>query len=230
MSHSHTRPGQRAATRVCAPRLGVRQRQNSTREHTHHEHTTSRGLAAAGLLVTGLAGACPPAPPPRPSAPEWKTERGIVIECQGDAHGVQVWTSVYENQRYGNTVQVVIGDPDDGNGNSRNTDDEVPRRRRREGVASRSTASGPWSRAPPCATAHAPRSTRSTTTPASSSRPAASTASCGPTWSRPYAGKTVPLDLRHRLLLRPRGQEDPDHLSARESRARVAAGDRDVGS
>ena len=84
---------------------------------------TSRGLAVIGALVAGLAGPLfsgnvAQADP----APAWKSERGIVIECAGDAHGVQVWTSVYENQRYGNTVQVVIGDPDDGNGNSRNTD------------------------------------------------------------------------------------------------------------
>ena len=63
-------------------------------------------------------------PAAQAAAPEWKRERGIVIECAGDAHGVQVWTSVYENQRYGNTVQVVIGDPDDGNGSLRNTDEK----------------------------------------------------------------------------------------------------------
>jgi hypothetical protein len=82
---------------------------------------TSRGLAAAGLLATALAGVVT-GPAAQAAAPEWKSERGIVIECAGDAHGIQVWTSVYENQRYGNTVQVVIGDPDDGNGASKNSD------------------------------------------------------------------------------------------------------------
>jgi len=81
--------------------------------------TTSLGLAAAGLLTTVLAGA----PAAQAASPEWKTERGIVLECQGEAHGLRVWTSVYENQRYGNVVQVVIGDPDDGNGSSKNTDE-----------------------------------------------------------------------------------------------------------
>jgi hypothetical protein len=85
---------------------------------------TSRGFAAAGLLATALAGAVITTGAAHAAAPEWKTERGIVIECAGDAHGVQVWTSVYENHRYGNTLQVVIGGPDDGNGNSRQTEDK----------------------------------------------------------------------------------------------------------
>ena len=81
--------------------------------------TTSLGLAAAGLLATTLTGGSAHA-----ASPEWKSQRGIVLECQGEAHGLQVWTSVYENQRYGNVVQVVIGDPDDGNGSSKNTDEK----------------------------------------------------------------------------------------------------------
>ena len=84
----------------------------------------SRGLVAAGLLAGALTGAVSTGTPAQAAAPEWKSERGIVIECRGDAHGVQVWTSVYENQRYGNTVQVVIGGPDDGNGNSKNSDEK----------------------------------------------------------------------------------------------------------
>jgi hypothetical protein len=85
---------------------------------------TSRGLAAAGLLATAFVGAVATTGAAQAAAPEWKKERGVVIECQGDKHGVQVWTSVYENQRYGNTVQVVIGDPDAGNGNLRETDEK----------------------------------------------------------------------------------------------------------
>ena len=81
---------------------------------------TSLGLTASGLLATVFLGV----PAAHAASPEWKSERGIVIECTGDAHGIQVWTSVYENQRYGNTVQVVIGDPDDGNGASKNSDDK----------------------------------------------------------------------------------------------------------
>ena len=84
---------------------------------------TSRGVAAVGLLATALVGGIATTGTAHAVAPEWKSERGIVIECTGDAHGVQIWTSVYENQRYGNTVQVVIGDPDDGNGNLRETEE-----------------------------------------------------------------------------------------------------------
>ncbi len=84
--------------------------------------TTSRGLAAAGLLATALTGAVVTSAPAH-AGPGWERERGIVIECTGKAQGVRVWTSVYENRPYGNTVQVVIGDPDDGNGNLRNTDE-----------------------------------------------------------------------------------------------------------
>jgi len=82
--------------------------------------TTSLGLAAAGILATALAGA----PAAQAASPEWTTERGIVLECQGEAHGLRVWTSVYENQRYGNVVQVVIGDPDDGHGSSKDTEEK----------------------------------------------------------------------------------------------------------
>ena len=83
---------------------------------------TRRGLAAAIATLAGLASTVLGATAARAeTAPTWKSERGIVVECAGHAHGVQVWTSVYENQRYGNTVQVVIGDPDAGHGSSRNT-------------------------------------------------------------------------------------------------------------
>jgi hypothetical protein len=84
--------------------------------------TTSRGLAV-GLLAAALASVIGPTAA-QAAAPKWRAERGIVIECQGDEHGVQVWTSVYENQRFGNTVQVVVGDPEDGNGSQRSTDEK----------------------------------------------------------------------------------------------------------
>jgi hypothetical protein len=134
--------------------------------------TNSLGLAAAGLLATALAGA----PAAQAASPEWKTERGIVLECHGEAHGLQVWTSVYENQRYGNVVQVVIGDPDDGHGNSKDTDEKFLV----DGVVKASVkVDGKRALVEGAAERHGPRrrSTRSTRTPASSSRPAASTAS-----------------------------------------------------
>jgi hypothetical protein len=86
---------------------------------------TSLGLAAAGLLATIVSGVVPGGAAAQAASPEWKTERGNVLECQGEAHGLRVWTSVYENHRYGNVVQVVIGDPDDGKGNSKHTDEKL---------------------------------------------------------------------------------------------------------
>ena len=82
----------------------------------------TRGLAAAGLLASALVGAT--ASSASADTPQWERERGIVLECTGHAHGVQVYASLYENQRYGNTLQVVLGDPDDGNGASKETDDK----------------------------------------------------------------------------------------------------------
>jgi hypothetical protein len=79
---------------------------------------------AVGALATTLTGLVSTGTAAEAAAPQWKTERGIVVECTGATHGVQIWTSVYDNHRYGNTVQVVIGDPDDGNGNVRSTDEK----------------------------------------------------------------------------------------------------------
>jgi hypothetical protein len=46
-------------------------------------------------------------------------ERGIVLECQGEAGGLEAYASLYENNRYGNVLQVVLGGPDSGNGRSK---------------------------------------------------------------------------------------------------------------
>ena len=88
--------------------------------------TTSRGLATAGLaaafVASALVGISASGSAAFADTPQWERERGIVLECVGDAHGVQVYASLYENSRYGNTLQVVLGDPDDGNGASKETD------------------------------------------------------------------------------------------------------------
>lgn len=47
-------------------------------------------------------------------APSVETERGIVLEGTGSWQGQDVMVTVYENQRYGNSVQLVVGDPDAG--------------------------------------------------------------------------------------------------------------------
>jgi hypothetical protein len=82
--------------------------------------TTARGLAAAGLLATTLTGVVAIGAPAH--AAEWKSERGNVVECQGRKAGTTVRTTVYENHRYGNTVQVVIGSPESDVRGTRNTD------------------------------------------------------------------------------------------------------------
>lgn len=90
--------------------------------HTRH---LSRSLAAA-LLIGGLAtgGAALAADTssgqrtttqPRTAEAETPTsttqEQGLVIEAAGSAHGVDVQVYLYENQRYGNSLQVVL-DPE----------------------------------------------------------------------------------------------------------------------
>jgi len=44
--------------------------------------------------------------------PTTTNEKGILLECSGTWKGEDVYASVYENETYGNTVQVVIGDGD----------------------------------------------------------------------------------------------------------------------
>jgi hypothetical protein len=44
-------------------------------------------------------------------------ERGIVLECSGEADGLAVYASLYENDKYGNVLQVVLGED---NGRSKN--------------------------------------------------------------------------------------------------------------
>jgi hypothetical protein len=84
--------------------------------------TTARGLAAAGLLATTITGVVAIGAPAQ--AAEWKTERGIVVECQGRKAGTTVRTYVYENHRYGNTVQVIVGGTDSDIRGTRNTTDK----------------------------------------------------------------------------------------------------------
>lgn len=52
-------------------------------------------------------------------------EHGIVLECRGDLDGTAVYASLYENDKYGNWFQVVLGDPDAGNGKSKNVKREI---------------------------------------------------------------------------------------------------------
>jgi hypothetical protein len=70
-------------------------------------------LATAALVLTAPT---PTYAAETPNGTTTERERGIVMECTGEADGLEVYTSIYENHRYGNYVQVVLGDPDAGNG------------------------------------------------------------------------------------------------------------------
>ncbi len=98
--------------------------------------TTTRslilGAVVAGALTLGAvqmaSGDSGPAaeknpgssPSSTPNAPDkdrpkvkTATERGIVLEGSGTWRGNAVQVFVYENRKYGNSLQILIGDPDD---------------------------------------------------------------------------------------------------------------------
>ena len=79
---------------------------------THHVLSTLT-LATAALVLTAPT---PTYASETPPATTTEREFGIVMECTGGADGLQAYASLYENQRYGNYVQVVLGDPNAGNG------------------------------------------------------------------------------------------------------------------
>jgi hypothetical protein len=68
---------------------------------------TVAALAAAGLGVAGAALAVTPSEHAGPRT-STETQRGVVLECAGDGARVDV----YENGTYGNTLVVIVGDPD----------------------------------------------------------------------------------------------------------------------
>ena len=78
---------------------------------------TAALLAATALMVGPTPASAMQADDFGPATTE--RERGIVLDCHGEADGLQAYASIYENQRYGNYLQVVLGDPDDGNGRSK---------------------------------------------------------------------------------------------------------------
>ncbi len=70
----------------------------------HHPARTATVTAAAPARQTT---------PVQQNRPTVEQERGIVLEGTGEAGGLAVSATVYENDRYGNSVQVVLGNPDD---------------------------------------------------------------------------------------------------------------------
>lgn len=83
---------------------------------TTHRTLSALTLATAAVVLMG------PSPTYAKATADGATterERGIVLECTGEAGGLQAYANVYENDTYGNYFQVVLGAPDDGNGRSK---------------------------------------------------------------------------------------------------------------
>ena len=81
-----------------------------------------RTLTAAFLTATALTVGSAPASAMHDDdfgTPTTERERGIVLECRGEADGLNAYASLYENDKYGNVLQVVLGGPDAGNGRSK---------------------------------------------------------------------------------------------------------------
>ena len=67
--------------------------------------TTTLALATAALVGLGLTAS------PATAAPaETRTEKGIVLECTGEAAGLSAYVNLYENDVYTNYLQVVLDD------------------------------------------------------------------------------------------------------------------------
>ena len=75
--------------------------------------STTRLALATTSLIGAVAGATL-VPAAATAALETVHERGIVLDCTGTLKGRPVLVEVYENDAYGNSVSVVIGDPDAG--------------------------------------------------------------------------------------------------------------------
>jgi hypothetical protein len=67
-------------------------------------------LAGSVLALTGLGVAPALASQAAPSAADTHRERGIVLECTGEADGLSAYVDLYENDVYTNYFQVVLND------------------------------------------------------------------------------------------------------------------------
>ncbi|SDE23988.1 hypothetical protein [Nocardioides lianchengensis] len=76
-------------------------------------HSTTR-LALATVSLIGTVAGVAFTPASATAGPESVRERGVVLVCTGTLKERQVVVEVYENDTYGNSVSVVIGDPDAG--------------------------------------------------------------------------------------------------------------------
>jgi hypothetical protein len=75
--------------------------------------TTLKAIGTAAATLAGLAGTAVlsgPALAHPTDAAETHTERGIVLECTGEAAGISAYVNLYENDVFTNYVQVVLDD------------------------------------------------------------------------------------------------------------------------
>jgi hypothetical protein len=66
-------------------------------------------LAASALIGLGAATVSPASG----ATTTTEKQRGIVLECTGSAHGLSAYASLYENDKHGNVVQVILDDDPD---------------------------------------------------------------------------------------------------------------------
>ena len=96
--------------------------------------TTTLALASAALVGLGLT-----ASPATAGPAQTRTEKGIVLECTGQAGGLSAYVNLYENDVYSNYVQVVLND------NPRRAASREPRDLWSDGVVSTSVRiAGQW--------------------------------------------------------------------------------------
>jgi len=74
-------------------------------------------VATSSLIGSGSAA--------QAGEPTTTNEKGTVLACSGTWRGEHVYSSLYENNTYGNTIQVVIGDGDVAGGSRDTTRDFV---------------------------------------------------------------------------------------------------------
>ncbi|WP_134739297.1 hypothetical protein [Nocardioides sp. 503] len=74
--------------------------------------TTATATVATTLLAltASSASALTPATDASPRASEAVVEKGVVLECTGEADGLSAYVNLYENDTYSNYLQVVLDD------------------------------------------------------------------------------------------------------------------------
>jgi hypothetical protein len=67
-------------------------------------------LAASVLALTGLSAVPALAQQTTTADAETERQRGVVLECTGAADGLAAYVNLYENDKHGNYVQVILND------------------------------------------------------------------------------------------------------------------------